>query len=431
MSHLSPNWPTGYEPTAAEWSIELASKQDWDAALDAVIASGGLLPLSGGTMTGPIQFGASRVWSGGSLNTNPYLSQITGWTGTNNTAGGTSFNYLQATDSVNAGTGPGNGAALMDIQLISQGVSKIGQSNALNVSMKLNTTSGNTIASGNSGIYTAGRFTAYTTANDNGTGGTPWGGILGLNAVGALYAGATNYDGVSAMEFDVLVQAGASARDKIGLSVVLLATDAVNGTRDDIGLTFNNQYAQGGGVGWLTGISFGRLGGAFPIAATGTMIGAVSGNGTLLAAHGIDFSAVTFSSDFLKSVGFSVNGSGNVSANAIVATTYISRSVGNALTAAGTNRATALALTHQINNVTTAAASTGVLLPAVSVAGIGTVITIYNGGASATQVYGAGSDTIDTIAGVTGVPLTNAKRCTYTAVAAATWVSAQLGVVSA
>ena len=112
----------------------------------------------------------------------------------------------------------------------------------------------------------------------------------------------------------------------------------------------------------------------------------------------------------------------------INATGYIEGSVGNALTAAGTNRATALVLAKQINNITTAAASTGALLP---VGGIGMRITIFNGGANAMQVYANGSETIDGVAGATGVVLTNAKRCDYFFTAANTWISAQLGVVSA
>lgn len=98
------------------------------------------------------------------------------------------------------------------------------------------------------------------------------------------------------------------------------------------------------------------------------------------------------------------------------------------LTAVGNDRATSLALTADINNITSAAASTGVTLPAATV---GAVVTVFNGGANAIQVYGAGSDTIDGAAAATGVPLTNAKRAQYFCVAAATWVSAQLGVVSA
>lgn len=113
------------------------------------------------------------------------------------------------------------------------------------------------------------------------------------------------------------------------------------------------------------------------------------------------------------------------------ASAYFDQSVGNALTAAGTTRADALALTHQMNNVTTAAASSGVVLPAITTAGVGAIVTVFNAGSNAIQVYGAGSDTIDGTAGATGVALTNTKRCQYMAVAAATWVSAQLGVTSA
>jgi len=120
---------------------------------------------------------------------------------------------------------------------------------------------------------------------------------------------------------------------------------------------------------------------------------------------------------------------GGISSDNIATSGYVSESTGNALTAAGSSRTDALALTNQINNITTAAASTGVILPS-SVA-IGTIVTIFNAGANAIKVYGAGSDTIDGVAGATGVPLTNAKRCIYIAVATATWISAQLGVVSA
>jgi hypothetical protein len=103
-------------------------------------------------------------------------------------------------------------------------------------------------------------------------------------------------------------------------------------------------------------------------------------------------------------------------------------SVGNALTAAGTNRATALQLAKQRNIVTTAASGTGVILP---VGVIGMRITIFNDGANAITVYASGSETIDTVAGSTGVPLTNTKRADFFFDAANTWISAQLGVVSA
>lgn len=107
---------------------------------------------------------------------------------------------------------------------------------------------------------------------------------------------------------------------------------------------------------------------------------------------------------------------------------YFESSAGNALTAAGTNRATALQLANQINNVTTVASGTGVILP---VGAIGMRITIFNNGANSLQVYGSASETIDGVAGSTGVPLTNPNACEYFYVATNTWISAQLGGISA
>lgn len=107
---------------------------------------------------------------------------------------------------------------------------------------------------------------------------------------------------------------------------------------------------------------------------------------------------------------------------------YTLRSVGNALTAVGTSRANALQLTKEINNITTVAANTGAILP---VSRVGMRITIFNAGANAAQVYASASETIDGVAGATGVVLTNAKRCDYFYVDTNTWISAQLGVVSA
>ena len=112
----------------------------------------------------------------------------------------------------------------------------------------------------------------------------------------------------------------------------------------------------------------------------------------------------------------------------VKATGYFLKSVGNALTATGTSRATALQLAAEINNVTTTATGTGVLLP---VGVIGMKIELFNAGAQVLQVYATASETIDTVAGSTGVNLTNAKRCKYEFVAANTWISAQLGVISA
>lgn len=109
----------------------------------------------------------------------------------------------------------------------------------------------------------------------------------------------------------------------------------------------------------------------------------------------------------------------------------VQSSVASSLTAAGTTRATALALTKEVNVVGTAALNSGVVLPSASTVGVGGRVLVFNNGANPIKIYAAGSDTIDGIAGATGVTLTNAKRCEYIVDAAGAFISAQLGVTSA
>lgn len=128
----------------------------------------------------------------------------------------------------------------------------------------------------------------------------------------------------------------------------------------------------------------------------------------------------------INTVNASVNQLSSTNANQ-----FVHGSSATGLTAVGTTRATGLALTAQVNNVTTAAASTGVVLPSISAVGVGTEITVFNNGANAIQVYTNNASTVDGVAGDTGVPLTNTKRCKYVAISATAWLSYQLGVVSA
>lgn len=95
-------------------------------------------------------------------------------------------------------------------------------------------------------------------------------------------------------------------------------------------------------------------------------------------------------------------------------------SVATDLTAAGTNLATALQLAAQSNNITTAAASTGVKLPT---GVIGMTIRVFNNGANTTAVYASNSETINGTAGATGVTQATGKVADYTFVKALTWIS--------
>jgi hypothetical protein len=107
---------------------------------------------------------------------------------------------------------------------------------------------------------------------------------------------------------------------------------------------------------------------------------------------------------------------------------HTARSTANALTAIGTDRGTSLALTKDINNVTTALSGTGVTLPA----GVtGEEVIVFNNGANAIIVYGNGSDTVDGNAGTAGVTLSAGARAVFMCVAANTILSALMGAVSA
>ena len=98
-----------------------------------------------------------------------------------------------------------------------------------------------------------------------------------------------------------------------------------------------------------------------------------------------------------------------------------------AITAGTTQtQAGATAITTNIVQVTTANASDGVILPALSTALIGTQIRLINASANAGVVYCPGATTTNTIngtAGATGVAYAASKTLFLVAVSATAWVS--------
>jgi hypothetical protein len=106
-------------------------------------------------------------------------------------------------------------------------------------------------------------------------------------------------------------------------------------------------------------------------------------------------------------------------------------SVANPVTAVGSTRASAALISSSISVVATAASGTGVQVLAASALGIGASQTIYNNTANAIKVYAAGSDTIDTVAGSTGVTLSGTAAARFTVLAATAFQSNLLGLKSA
>jgi hypothetical protein len=86
---------------------------------------------------------------------------------------------------------------------------------------------------------------------------------------------------------------------------------------------------------------------------------------------------------------------GNISGANQISASYFLFGVTDAITAAGSTQGTATVLTTSINNVTTVAASTGVILP-VGVAGMR--IIVRNGGANNLNVYPNSLDQINSLA---------------------------------
>lgn len=287
-----------------------------DLTIEGTTSGGSFLPVSGGTLTGGLQFAATRVWSGDNLATNPWVSQQTTWTGAN---GGTQPiipNYHLMIDETNSGT---FGAFLFRMQQDIGTTSKVGDGVTLDIITELNSPTGNLTGGG----YIPARFTMFANSNDNGTALAPAGGAFGLNV--AVNVGGTYWSAACGVEIDVGVQSSALAIPlKIGQQIVLLANDAIAGTQDDVAFSLNNQAAPSSSYGWTTGIEFGRNGGQFPIRTSGTMIGAQGFGGASgqVVGRGIDWRNVDFTGLgggagwIIQTVPYSVDGTGKVFSSA-------------------------------------------------------------------------------------------------------------------
>ena len=109
------------------------------------------------------------------------------------------------------------------------------------------------------------------------------------------------------------------------------------------------------------------------------------------------------------------------SGNSPLATISICGDGATALTAAGTNQATALQLSAVVNAIGTTASSTGVKLPPCEA---GAIVYVYNGGASTLQIYTnetSGVTMNAAVAGSTGVALGTLKTAICLGTSATTW----------
>lgn len=146
------------------------------------------------------------------------------------------------------------------------------------------------------------------------------GNLFGANFVAQALPGATFLNGVAGQEIDVQVQSGASTQAKVGLAIVLLSSDAVQGNSDDYALNFNNQYLPVNGTGWKNLIGVGRWGGSSPLDPVNGWVMSFMAHlnvGTVAGAGGIDFTNFTPTTAFLRGNGFLLDPAGNWTCNSL------------------------------------------------------------------------------------------------------------------
>ncbi|MFI5380736.1 MAG: hypothetical protein ACHRHE_15665 [Tepidisphaerales bacterium] len=109
----------------------------------------------------------------------------------------------------------------------------------------------------------------------------------------------------------------------------------------------------------------------------------------------------------------------------VVSGTFLDGSAADAISSAGSGQSDATALTAAVNRISTVSATTtGVKLPPIATVGVGGMVMVQNNdGTNACHVYSAGSETIDTQTGSTGVTLSHAKSAIFFAVTSAKWIS--------
>lgn len=196
------------------------------------------------------------------------------------TAGGTSTTCAQggqttlmynsvcmSAEASNITGGTGNpGIVLFNVGLVTGGLNSEGNKAAFNAQLLHNAASNATVGRDN----VAAGFGAYSTASEGGTntGGGAKGTLFAQSAGAVLQAGATNYFLVTANEFAVGIQTGASAANRFGSSFV--DNGDLQAASLDAAIEVGSTTAS---PGWKAGILFSNVHGKAPIWTSGAVIG--------------------------------------------------------------------------------------------------------------------------------------------------------------
>jgi hypothetical protein len=167
-----------------------------------------------------------------------------------------------------------------------------GARSGLFVSTNLNAA---TNASNNNHEYIGIQTLDTVSANDGGTntGAGRLGSVDAFNSFAAATAAATNYNDISAAEFDTQILTGGSSYGRHGLKIISFGN--VNGVTEDAAFAISTKTSA---VSWTNGILFTNWGGAKPVATAGCMI-CTDGTANTVAT-GIDLSAYTATNAVLK-----------------------------------------------------------------------------------------------------------------------------------
>lgn len=249
--------------------------------------------------------------------------------GTTHTTSGSDFYWNQielSNDEVNLGPGPGvSSVALYIQQLISAGAT--GQRYALRGLSQIHTSSAVTQGdvTGVSGIA----YNIFPNGGTN-TGAGSAGTAYGLEGLGHLGNGGTNYTVCAGAELDAFIDTGASAKHRWGVS--LPSGGNVHGASTDAAV----QISASGSLFWLTGVLFSTANGGAPLDSTGTVIGTDGVSNTVT--NFADFSAWTFTGKLFNFTTFQVDGStGNITGSGGLALNKPTTQTGSYVMAAGDN----------------------------------------------------------------------------------------------
>lgn len=232
------------------------------------------------------------------------------------------FNLIQINDGVSdTGTNPLISALRVQEQLVSS--SAQGSRIAINGQMKIKATTANK-SSGRNAFYVAVQGDTVAEVTDGGTYGAGFGSIDGAEFSAILTGTATNWATVYGTEIAAGIEANSSAQFRSGISLSEVSTGVHRG------YMFDSAMQIIGGLntpGWGVGISFGHTAHPSGFAADSVYLAStpIVNNSffhPLVARTGIDFTQTAFTEAAVKTPGFSIGHSGNLSiANADMAQT--------------------------------------------------------------------------------------------------------------